>query len=80
MHTNDPAVERRKAQRLNLIKDIKPSKPVDRNKFPGCYDFASLYPSVQKTIIPENWKELKRKKLIAERKAKLEKINSICQE
>jgi hypothetical protein len=74
----EDAVERRRTQRSNVLKDIKPSKPVDRNKFPGCYDFASLYPTVQKTIIPENWKELKRKKLIAERKAKLEKINSIC--
>ncbi len=59
--------------------------PVKITNMP-CYDFASLYPTVQKVYSPpdawqEQWlRELKRKKLIAERKAKLEKINSICQE
>ena len=56
--------------------------PVKITNMP-CYDFASLYPTVQKVfnVTPETIefvRELKRKKLIAERKAKLEKINSIC--
>ena len=70
----------RKLQRLK-----EQTMPVKITNMP-CYDFASLYPTVQKVYnAPDAWqeqwlRELKRKKLIAERKAKLEKINSICQE
>lgn len=72
----EDAVERRREYKLNEYKNVKPSKPVDRNKFPGCYDFASLYPTVMKDFTKDSkfMAELKR----AERKRKLEKINNIC--
>ena len=53
------------------------------NKYVGCFDFASLYPTIMRdigTLDPYQIKEMKRKQQIKERREKLEQLKKVFED